>query len=73
MWQSSLCHDNNGSDGFDDGFNVDITDPNDEHVLYYDWSANSTTTAHMTNQHEAFTTYHLAIPSCPLTPLENST
>jgi hypothetical protein len=29
----------------------------DECVLYYDWLADSATTSHVTNQHEAFTTY----------------
>jgi hypothetical protein len=41
-------------------FNVNGTDPNEEHILYYDWLADSTTTAHVTNQREAFTTYEPA-------------
>lgn len=29
----------------------------DERVLYYDWLADSATTSHVTNRHEAFITY----------------
>jgi hypothetical protein len=50
----------NGIEDLDEGYDVDTTDPNDKHILYYDWLANSTTTAHVTNQHEVFTTYHPA-------------
>jgi hypothetical protein len=34
---------NNGSDDLNDGFNVDITDPNDKCIVYYNWLANITT------------------------------
>src|SRR6202453_456623 len=45
---------NEGSKDFD------VADPNDERVLYYDWLADSATTAHVTNQREVFETYHPA-------------
>jgi len=45
---------NEGSEDFD------VADPNDERVLYYDWLADSATTAHVTNQREVFETYHPA-------------
>ena len=45
---------NEGSEDFD------VADPNDKHVLYYDWLADSATTAHVTNQREVFETYHPA-------------
>jgi hypothetical protein len=35
-------------------------DENDEHVLYYDWLADSATTSHVTNQRDAFTSYQPA-------------
>ena len=48
----------NGNDS--EEYKVDVTDTNDKHLLYYNWLADNATTAHVTNQCEAFMKYYPA-------------
>ena len=40
-----------------DTYNVSDINANDEHVSYYDWVADTTTTSHIVNSKDAFTSY----------------
>jgi hypothetical protein len=42
-------------------FDVDMVNENGEHISYYDWLADSATTAHVTNQRDTYTEYQPAI------------
>jgi len=48
--------------------NQDVTNysTNNEHTLYYDWLADSTTTSHITNRRDTFVTYE-PIQNTPIT------
>jgi hypothetical protein len=47
-------------------YDVNNYDSIDEHVIYYDWLADSATTSHICNEHEAFLSY-VPIKDVPIT------
>ena len=48
---------NEGQKSSSTNYNVNKMNQNDEHLIFYDWLADSATMSHICNQKEAFTTY----------------
>ena len=48
---------NEGQKSHSNNYNVNHMNQNDEHVIFYDWLADSATTSHICNQKEVFVTY----------------
>jgi hypothetical protein len=59
---STIVHDDDENYSYE---TMSSTDDNDEHLIYYDWVADTAATSHITHRCDAFTTYE-RIPEVPI-------